>query len=211
DDVRLPLLPQRHEELEDVLPPLREGANVEVVHRERLGRDPELGGRLAHLACERVGREAGRQRAGCDREGHVANVAARLDEPRHGPPAPELAVVGVRREDERRLPALDHRAIISGTGSSAVPTGSGRGARTRLGAASATSPINPHVVGSSKTAWYASEGTKIATSPSPADSAIIPNTGWLIRRYAARSSATSSEKEITSQRAACSAANVTGA
>ncbi len=37
---------------------LGEGAHVEVVHGEALRRDPELGGRLAHLARERVRREA---------------------------------------------------------------------------------------------------------------------------------------------------------
>src|SRR5215831_17278669 len=34
DDVRLPLLPESHEHLEDVLPALREGADVEVVDLE---------------------------------------------------------------------------------------------------------------------------------------------------------------------------------
>ena len=41
------------------------------------------------------------------------DLAAALDEPRHRPAAPELAVVRVRREDERFLPGLDHRAIQS--------------------------------------------------------------------------------------------------
>src|SRR4029077_7724784 len=79
DDVRLPLLPQRDEQLEDVLPPFGKGADVEVVHRQRLGWDPQLGRRLGHLARERVGWEARRQRAGRDREGDVADVAAGLD------------------------------------------------------------------------------------------------------------------------------------
>ena len=73
--------------------------------------DAELARRLAHLARERVGLEPGRKRARRDREGDVANLAAALDEPRHRPAAAELAVVRVRREHERALPGLDHRAI----------------------------------------------------------------------------------------------------
>ena len=73
----------------------------------RLG-DPELARRLAHLARERVGREARRQRAGRDREGVVVHLHSRLDEPRHRAAAAELAVVGVRRQHEHALPGLDH-------------------------------------------------------------------------------------------------------
>ena len=69
--------------------------------------------RLAHLARERVRLEAGRKRARRDRERDVAHLAAALDEPRHRPAAAELAVVRVRREHERVLPGLDHRAIQS--------------------------------------------------------------------------------------------------
>ena len=74
---------------------------------------PELGRRLAHLAGEGVGLEAGRKRTRRDREGDVAHLAAALHEPRHRPAAAELAVVRVRREHERPLPGLDHRAIQS--------------------------------------------------------------------------------------------------
>src|SRR3954451_8504272 len=45
-DVRLPLLPECDEQLEDILAPLGERADVEVVHRERLGGDAELSRRL---------------------------------------------------------------------------------------------------------------------------------------------------------------------
>ena len=71
-------------------------------------RDPELAGRLAHLARERVGREALRQRAGRDRERVVVHLDSGLDEPRHRAAAAELTVVGVRREHEHALPGLDH-------------------------------------------------------------------------------------------------------
>ena len=57
DRVRPQLLPEPDEQLEDVLPALREGADVEVVDAELVVGDPELGGRLAHLAGERVRRE----------------------------------------------------------------------------------------------------------------------------------------------------------
>ena len=108
DDVRLPLLPQGDEQLEDFLAALREGAHVEVVHGQvRLG-DPELDRRVAHLTGERVRREAGRERAGRDRERDVAHLAARLDEPGRGATATELAVVGVWSKDERTSTALDH-------------------------------------------------------------------------------------------------------
>ena len=79
----------------------------------RLG-DPELGGRLAHLAGERVGREPVRQRARGDREGVVVHLDPGLDEPRHRAAAAELAVVGVRREHEHALPGLDHAGSGSG-------------------------------------------------------------------------------------------------
>ena len=75
--------------------------------------DAELARRLAHLARERVRLEARRQRARRDRERDVAHLAPALDEPRHRPAAAELAVVRVRREHERLLPGLDHRAIQS--------------------------------------------------------------------------------------------------
>ena len=48
------------------------------------------------------------QRPRRDREGDVAHLAAGVDEPRHRAAAAELAVVGVRREDERALEAVDH-------------------------------------------------------------------------------------------------------
>ena len=58
-----------------------------------------------------VGLEAVGERARRDRERDVADLAAALDEPGHRPAAPELAVVGVRREHERLLPGLDHRGF----------------------------------------------------------------------------------------------------
>ena len=109
DDVRPPLLPQGDEQLEDVLAALGEGAHVEVVHRQVRLRDPELGRRLAHLARERVRREAFRERAGRDRERHVAHLAPRLDQARRRAAAAELAVVGVRGEDERASTVSDHQ------------------------------------------------------------------------------------------------------
>src|SRR6476659_4426698 len=181
DDVRLPLFPERDEQLEDVLPPFGESADVEVVHGERLGGNPELGRRLGDFPRERVGREARRERAGRDREGDVADVATGLDEAGHRPAAPELAVVGVRSEDERLLPLLGHRAIISGTGSPGS-TRAGARALTRNGETSPTRPISTHVVGSSKKSLYASEWTKIASSASPAASATRPYVACPIRR-----------------------------
>ena len=87
-----------------------ERAHVEVVHGEVLGGMPSSVVACAHLARERVGREPLRQRARRDRERDVAHVGALLDEPRHRRAAPELAVVGVRREYERPLHVADHPA-----------------------------------------------------------------------------------------------------
>ena len=137
DGVRPQLLPERDEQLEDVLAALGERADVEVVHGEVRLRDPELAGRLAHLARERVGREAGRQRPRRDRERVVVHLDPGLDEPRHRAAAAELAVVGVRREHEHALPGLDH------AGASSTPR-CGRRERDR--------PSSAHVVGSSKSA-----------------------------------------------------------
>ena len=128
---------------------LGERAHVEVVHGQPVLRDAELGRRLAHLAGERVGREALRQRARRDRERDVAHVAARVDEPRHRAAAAELAVVGVRREHERPLPLLDHdrhRLLRQ----AAAPLGSATG--RACGDASAASPRSAQVIGSSKKA-----------------------------------------------------------
>ena len=55
--VRPPLLPQRDEELEDLLAMLGERSDVEVVHDETLGGDVELGCRFTDLAGERVRRK----------------------------------------------------------------------------------------------------------------------------------------------------------
>ena len=121
DDVGLPVVPELDQQLEDLLPAVREGADVEVVHGEVLDGDPDLGGRLAHLVGERVRRKALGQRARRDREGDVAHVGARLDEPSHRAAAAELAVVGVRCEHERALHARDH--------ATAPAAGSGRRAR----------------------------------------------------------------------------------
>ena len=95
-----------------------EGAHVEVVHGQPVRRDPELGGRLADLAGERVGRKALRQGARRDREGDVADVGSGCDEAGHRPSAPELAVIGVRREHER-APDVADQAGSSGTAPSA--------------------------------------------------------------------------------------------
>src|SRR5580765_2102938 len=111
DDVRLPFFPQSDEELEDVLPAIRKRSDVEVVDGELFLFDAELARRLAHLAGERVRLEPGRKRARRDRERDVTHLAAAVDEPRHRPAAAELAVIRVRREHERALPGLDHRAI----------------------------------------------------------------------------------------------------
>ena len=109
DDVRLPVVPELDQQLEDLLAVVGEGAHVEVVHGEVLGRDAELGGRRRTSCAQRVGREALGQRAGRDREGDVVDVGPCLDEPRHRAAAAELAVVGVRREHERALPAARSR------------------------------------------------------------------------------------------------------
>src|ERR1700757_862168 len=93
---RLPLFPERDEQLEDVLTPLGERADVEVVHRERLGGDPELGRRLRDLSRERIRRKAGGQRARRDRERDIADIAAGIDKSRHRSTAAELTVVSVR-------------------------------------------------------------------------------------------------------------------
>ena len=91
----------------------RERTHVEVVDGEPVLADAELARRLAHLARERVRLESRRERARGDRESDVVNLAAALDEPRHRPAAPELAVVRVRREHQGTFPGLDHRAIQS--------------------------------------------------------------------------------------------------
>ena len=76
-------------------------------------RDAELGRRLAHLARERVRREALGQRLRGDRERDVPDLDALLDEPRHRPAAAELPVVGVRREDERPFGGTEHCRILA--------------------------------------------------------------------------------------------------
>ena len=60
---------------------------------------------------QRARLEAGRERTRRDREGDVPDLAPGLDQPCHRPAAPELAVVGMRGEHQRLLPALEHRAI----------------------------------------------------------------------------------------------------
>ena len=103
-------------------------AHVEVVHRQVLGRDAELGCRLADLARERVRRKAVRQRARGDRERDVAHLGAGLDETRHHAAAAELAVVGVRREHEhalgREVHAIRSRHATAASASSAQKSGS---------------------------------------------------------------------------------------
>ena len=122
------------QQLEDLLPVGGEGADVEVVDVEQRLRDPELGRRLAHLARERVGREPLRKRARRDGERDVAHLGAALDEPRDRPAGAELAVVGVRCEDEDALPAVDH-----------LPS-------PRQEPTTEATPMKPHVSGSSKNA-----------------------------------------------------------
>ena len=67
----------------------------------------------AATSCRSVsGGEALGQRAGGDREGHVPHLGAFLDQARHRAAAAELAVVGVRSEHERPLPAAGHGAAL---------------------------------------------------------------------------------------------------
>ncbi len=87
---------------------LRERADVEVVHGQVRFRDSELRSRLAHFTRERVRWEPRRQGAGRDRERDVAHLAARFDQSGDRATATELAVVGMRGEDERSLPGFDH-------------------------------------------------------------------------------------------------------
>src|SRR5579862_10701 len=195
DDVGLPLLPKRDEQLKDVLPPLGERPHVEVVDGERAFGNAELARRLTHLLRQRVGREARRQRARRDRERDVADVAAGLDEPRHRPATPELAVVRVRREDERSLPGLDHASII---------------ADRRRVAARAMSPKTSQVVGSSKKSLYAFAWAKIATSTSPAASPRPPASVRSIRRNAESPNAIRSQRNSARPITPPSATTVTG-
>ena len=109
--VGTPLFPQAHEQLENVLAVLREGADVEVVHDQVLRSDPELGGRLANLTGERVRRKAFGKGARRDGEGHIAHFGTVLDEARHRAAGAELPVVGVRGEHEHALPGADHAAF----------------------------------------------------------------------------------------------------
>ena len=149
DGIRLPLLPEGDQQLEDVLAALGERAHLEVVHRQlRLG-DAELGGRLAHLARQRVGREAFRERLRRDRERDVPHLGAALDEARHRPAAAELAVVGVRREDEHLLPGLDHAGGGGGGGGGRRDGGlQGEGARCEGGGHTVTLSTGPDGGGS---------------------------------------------------------------
>jgi hypothetical protein len=117
------------------------------VHDElRLG-DSELGRRLLYLAGERVRREAVGQRACGDREGDIADLRPGVDESRERSPATELAVVGVRGEDERPPPLEDQ----TGTASLGAAGADSRAGAT-AGSDRAVSPINAHVIGSSKNA-----------------------------------------------------------
>ena len=56
--VRLPLLPERDQQLEDLLAMLRKRPHLEVVHGEARFGDAELSRRVAHLARERVRRKS---------------------------------------------------------------------------------------------------------------------------------------------------------
>ena len=111
DDLGPPFLPEPDEELEDVLATLGERAYVEVVDRQTVLGNADLGRRFANFPRERVRLEAGGQRTGRDRERDVPHLASAVDEPRHRSTAAELAVVGMRREDERTVEAVEHRAI----------------------------------------------------------------------------------------------------
>src|SRR5581483_4474699 len=194
DDVRPQLLPQLDEELEDVLPVLRERPHLEVVHGQARLRDADLRRRLAHLAGERVRREAIGQRLGRDREGHVAHVFARLDEPGHRPAAAELAVVRVRRENERALPAVDH------AGSSPQ----------RAVATQAARPSAPQPIGSSNSASYPRLCTAIASSVSPTPSGTTPLAVAAARRKASARPASARQANSASPTIPVSAATVTG-
>ena len=107
-ELRRPVVPDLDQQLEDLLTVIRERAHVEVVHREVRLRDAELGRRLSHLAGERVRGEAFGERPRRDREGDVADVRPGLDEAGHRAAAAELAVVGVRGQDERPRRRADH-------------------------------------------------------------------------------------------------------
>ncbi len=114
DRVGTPVLPESDQELEDLLAALRKRPDLEIVNGERTRRDPDLGGRLANLPRERVGREPLGKRFRRDREGDVANLDPCFDESRHRSAAAELTVIGMGREDEYPLPGLDHAGSLCG-------------------------------------------------------------------------------------------------
>ena len=156
DEVGLPVVPDLDQQLEDLLAVVGERAHVEVVHGQVRVRDAELGGRLAHLAGQRVGREALRERPRGDRERDVADLRALLDEARHRPAAAELAVVGVRRQHEDALAREHHRApFLSGPASRervsvarAMAERSGRSRRVRRAARPRSAePLRPTLGG----------------------------------------------------------------
>ena len=132
DDVGTELLPHRDEQLQDVLPTLGERPHVEVVHREvrlrrcRARRSPRA---PPGRAC-RVGTPAGAS-GSRSRTRRSAPRTPCLDEPCHRAPAPELAVVGVRREHERPAVAVDHATSIVGRTARSRPGGPGSAAAAR--------------------------------------------------------------------------------
>ena len=105
--VGVELLLQQDHLLEDLLAHRGESAHGEVVDAQVRFVYAEDGGGLAHLARQDVAREVRRHRLGGGREGGVGDLGARLDEARHGAATTELAVVGVRGQDEHGAEVLD--------------------------------------------------------------------------------------------------------
>ena len=132
--VGLPVAPDLDQQLEDLLPALRERAHVEVVHGEVAGRDAELGGRLAHFARQCVGREARRA------ETALRSRRRRSERPRR----PRRAAPSSRRSRTHRRRCAARAPALAGRRQS--PAG------LQVRAPTATSARRPQNDGSSKSA-----------------------------------------------------------
>ena len=112
DRVGLPLLPELDQQLEDVLAALGNVRTSKSWTVELLGRDAELRRRLAHLARERVRREALGERLRRDRERDVAHVTPRSTSRAIVPPQPNSpsSVCGARTST--RFRPRSSRAIL---------------------------------------------------------------------------------------------------